>query len=128
MKYLGHKVSSSRITMDPDTAKTIDAYQPPTDKDKLRSLIGVASYRRAYISNFSEKAECLLKLFRKDATFEWKDEQQESYELLKSCLLKLPILRYQNFQKTFFLAMDASDNGLGSALLQKADGKFMPIS
>ena len=44
-----------------------------------------------------------------------------AFDELKSCLLAPPILR-------FFIATDASDTGLGSALLQEVDGKLMPLS
>ena len=128
IRYLGHQVSSSGITMDLDKAKTIETYQAPSDKDKLRSFLGLLSYYRAFIPKFSEKAESLLRLLLKDAKFEWKEEQDQAFVRLKECLLKPPILRYPDFEKTFFLATDASNTGLGAALLQEVDGKLMPIS
>ena len=128
IRYLGHQVSGSGITMDPDKAKTIETYQAPSDRDKLRSFLGLLSYYRAFIPKFSEKAESLLRLLRKDAKFEWKEEQDQAFVRLKECLLKPPILCYPDFEKTFFLATDASNTGLGAALLQEVDGKLMPIS
>ena len=82
----------------------------------------------AFIPNFSKKAEPLTKLLWGKEPFVWSEDQQLAFDELKSCLLAPPILRFPSFDKPFFIATDASDTGLGSALLQEVDGKLMPIS
>ena len=121
IKYLGQKISQNGIEMDPDKTKTIESYQPPTNRDKVRSFLGLLSYYRAFIPGFSKKAEPLTKLLRGKEPFVWSEDQQLAFDELKSCLLAPPILR-------FFIATDASDTGLGSALLQEVDGNLMPSS
>ena len=128
IKYLGHKISQNGIEMDPDKTKTIESYQPPTNRDKVRSFLGLLSYYRAFIPGFSKKAEPLTKLLRGKEPFVWSEDQQLAFDELKLCLLAPPILRFPSFDKPFFIATDASDTGLGSALLQEVDGKLMPIS
>ena len=114
--------------MDPDKTKTIESYQPPTNRDKVRSFLGLLSYYRAFIPGFSKKAEPLTKLLRGKEPFVWSEDQQLAFDELKSCLLAPPILRFPSFDKPFFIATNASDTGLGSALLQEVGGKLMPIS
>ena len=59
---------------------------------------------------------------------EWGEEQEKSFETLKGCLAKAPILHMPDFNKTFQLHVDASDLALGSALMQEFDGKLFPIA
>ena len=128
IKYLGHRVSSQGVELDPDKAKTIESYKPPDNRDKVRSFLGLLSYYRAFIPNFSRRAEPLTKLLRGKEPFVWSEDQQAAFDELKSCLLTPPILRFPSFDKPFFIATDASDSGLGASLLQEVDGKLMPIS
>ena len=128
IKYLGHRVSCQGVELDPDKTKTIESYQPPDNPDKIRSFLGLLSYYRAFIPNFSKKAEPLTKLLRGKEPFVWSEDQQTAFDELKSCLLAPPILRFPSFDKPFFIATDASDSGLGAALLQEVDSKLMPIS
>ena len=128
VKYLGHQVSRDGISMDPSRYRVIEEYEPPKDKDGLRSFLGLMSYFRSFVPNFSTLAEHLNKLLRKNIKFEWNTFQEESFNKLKQCLLKPPVLKYPDFNKNFYVATDASSHGIGAALLQESEGKLHPIS
>ena len=128
IKYLGHNVSKDGVSMDPGKVNTIQAYVAPKDKEGVKSFLGILSYYRSFIPSFSTRAQPLLKLVKKDQKFYWGEEQETAFQNLKKLLLEAPILRYPDFNKTFFLATDASDGGLGAALLQECEGKLHPIS
>ena len=128
VKYLGHLVSHEGVQMDPGKTDTIRAYKAPDNKDALRSFLGLMSYYRAFIPAFSATAQPLLQLLKKNQPYKWNVEQEDAFQSLKKLLLEAPILKYPNFQKTFFLATDASDKGLGAALLQEHEGKLHPVS
>ncbi|CAG8546936.1 25869_t:CDS:2, partial [Dentiscutata erythropus] len=49
--------------------------------------------------------------------------QQQVFETLKTHLITAPILRYSNFERTFYLYTDASGIGLGTVLAQKDENK-----
>ena len=55
-------------------------------------------------------------LTKKDVTWTWGIEQQQASELLKTCLLKPPILRYPDLTRDFIVDTDAFEFGLGSVL------------
>ena len=97
IKYLGHKISQNGIEMDLDKTKTIESYQPPTNRDKVRSFLGLLSYYRAFIPGFSKKAEPLTKLLRGKEPFVWSKDQQLAFDELKLCLLAPSILRFPSF-------------------------------
>ena len=108
-----------------EESKPVTAFS--TRKGHFDLLLPFGLYR-AFIPNFSKKAEPLTKLLRGKEPFVWSEDQQLAFDELKSCLLAPPILRFPSFDKPFFIATDASDTGLGASLLQEVDGKLMPIS
>ena len=54
-------------------------------------------------------------------------QHQEAFERLKKCLVSDPVLRPLDFAKPFVVQSDASDAGIGAALLQSHQGKLHPI-
>lgn len=91
----------------------------PKNITQLRGFLGLASYYRRFIKDFSKIANPLNKLLRKNATYQWTPEQQEAFEQLKQRLIQAPILIYPNFDEEFILLTDASTIGLGAILAQK---------
>ena len=58
----------------------------------------------------------------------WGESQEKAFQELKKSLEEEPILHLPDFNKTFILKADASDTGLGAALMQEFDGKLFPIA
>lgn len=62
MFFLGHVVLGQGIAMDPEKIAKISNTIVLTTVDKLRLWIGLASYYRAHIQNFSDKTRTLQEL------------------------------------------------------------------
>ena len=58
-------------------------------------------------------------LLRKRNKFIWSERCQQSLDKLKAVLISVPVLKAPNFNCRFKLAVDASDTGAGSVLLQE---------
>ena len=84
--------------------------------------MGLASYYRKFIANFSTIAKPLNQLLEKEALFDWTEAQERSFQMLKRYLISAPILRYPDFSQPFYLHTDASGTGLGAVLAQR-EGK-----
>jgi hypothetical protein len=68
----------------------------------LRSFLGLASYYRKFIKNFAKIAAPLTNLLKKFAiTYEWEGTCDEAFETLKGILVKAPVLKLPDFDKTF---------------------------
>ena len=52
-----------------------------------------------------------------DSNFQWTDEHQKVFNLLKAHLTSTPVLGYLDFSHPFDLEMDASLQGLGGCSL-----------
>ena len=111
--YLGHKVFEKGIETDPQKIAAIKEWPVPTNVHEICSFLGLCSYYR----NFSEIAEPLHKLTRKDHKFNWTDKCQSSFETLKEKLMTSPILAYPSVEKSFILDTDTFDYSIGAVLL-----------
>jgi hypothetical protein len=93
----------------------------PKNLTQLRGFLGLASYYRRFIKDFSKIANPLNKLLKKNTPYVWTSEQQEAFEYLKNCLISSPILMYPRWDKKFTLFTDASTFALGAVLTQEDD-------
>src|SRR5437588_4767918 len=119
MKYLGFVIGEEGLTMDETKVTAIMKYPRPTSQTELRSFLGVATFYRRFIRNFSTVADALFILLRKDQKYVWDIDQEVAFRVLKQKLVTAPILVQPNWQKEFELYTDASAIGLGAILSQR---------
>ena len=81
----------------------------------------MAGYCWKFCNYFSIIAEPLTNLLGKRVMFIWTGNCQKSFEKLKAILKSAPVLLAPSFDKELKLAVDASDFGAGSVLLQEDD-------
>ncbi|GJX92608.1 reverse transcriptase domain-containing protein [Tanacetum coccineum] len=99
----------------------------PANIKGIRSFLGHAGFYRRFIKDFSKIALPLTKLHEKDILFEFDDECQKAFEILKEKLTCAHVIGSPNWNLSFELMCDASDFAVG-AVLGKKDGKnFHPI-
>jgi hypothetical protein len=116
--FLGHMVSEEGIKPNPMLVEKIKSCLPPTTKRKVRSFLGLASYYRRFIRDFSKIAKPLYTLTKQDETFCWTEECRSAFEHLRTCLTTKPVVIYPDFSKPFILHTDASDYAVGAVLAQ----------
>ena len=99
--------------------KAISDFYVPTCKRQLMRFLGMAGYYRKFCDNFSVIAEPLTNLLSKRTKFIWTNDCQKTFDILKDILKNEPVLLASNIAKEFKLAVDASDTGAGSVLMQE---------
>nr|CAH8870258.1 unnamed protein product [Trichobilharzia regenti] len=123
--FLGHIVSAEGIKCDPAKVQEVKDWPLPNSAPELHSFLGLASYYRRFVLNFSFLAAPLFDILKKK-DYNWTASATEAFERLKNCLCSPPILAYPNVSDQagpFILDTDASDSGIGAVLSQKdADG------
>ncbi|GJU87386.1 reverse transcriptase domain-containing protein [Tanacetum coccineum] len=124
---LGHKVSSAGLEVDKAKINVISKLPPPTNIKGIRSFLGHADFSRRFIKYFSKIARPLTKLLEKDTPFEFNDECQKAFKILKKKLTCAPVIVSPNWKLLFELMCDASDFAVGAVLGQKDGKKFHPI-
>src|SRR5436305_3951054 len=144
IKFLGNIIRKNGRKVDTDKVEKVKNYPRPENISQLRGFLGLASYYRKFVKDFSKKIKTMTKLLEgmkrgarkskwekekrkgiKDIEFleKWGKEQEESYKLMKKVLTETPVLIHPNFEKDFILSTDASGYALGAVLEQEGDDK-----
>ena len=145
--FLGHLLSKDGILPNPEKVNKVKDWPIPTMAKEEHSFLGLASYYRKFIPQFSKWANPLHNLIRPIATtkkcarvkllplahnlptFEWTATHLESFNKLKEALTSAPMLAYPDYSKPFILETDTSLKGLGAVLPKEDDkGNFCIIS
>lgn len=126
--YLGHKCTTEGVTIDDSKINAIMRYPVPKNPDETKRFVAFANYYRKFIKDFASLTQPMNKLTRKNVKFQWNNDCQKSFEIIKNCLVNTPILAYPNFEKEFIIVTDASKVGVGGTLCQNYDGLLKPIS
>ncbi|GJY47809.1 reverse transcriptase domain-containing protein [Tanacetum coccineum] len=79
------------------------------------------------VTDFSKIARPITKLLEKDTPFEFNDECQKAFKILKEKLTCAPVIVSPNWNLPFELICDASDFVVGAVLGQKDGKNFLPI-
>ncbi|GKC05901.1 putative reverse transcriptase domain-containing protein [Tanacetum coccineum] len=117
--FLGHVVNQSSIHLDPSKNEAVKNWKAPTTPSKIRSFLGLASYYRHFIANFSKIAKPLTSLNQKIKKYEWGVEQEEAFQTLKNNLCDAPILSLPDGVEDFVVYCDASNQRFGCVLMQR---------
>jgi hypothetical protein len=117
--YLGHVISKDGIAVNPERVQAILDWTPPKNVKQVRSFLGLASYYRRFVENFSKIVKPLTDLLHKGVKFEWTEKCQESFHTLKDKLTSAPVLSLPDTRKDFVIYCDASREGLGCVLMQE---------
>ncbi|CAG8646799.1 14046_t:CDS:1, partial [Racocetra fulgida] len=123
IQFLRYIVGINRIKPDPQKVEKFEKLPPPKTITQLRAFIGLASYYRRFIENFTKKAAPLNKLLQKDVEFIWTEEHNKIFNYLKQYLITAPILQYSDYNEPFIIFTDASYQGLEAILSQVKDRK-----
>jgi len=121
LKYLGHVIDRRGIRTDPEKTKAIAQWPTTTTVKQIRQFIGMASWYRRFIRDFSTTAAPLTSMTRKNAKWKWGPEKNAAFHKLKQALISTPILACSDFEQPFTVQTDASTSGLG--VIPKLQGK-----
>lgn len=120
LHYLGFILDEFGLSMDPDKITPILNIPPPKTLKELRRIVGMCSWYRRFIRNFSDITAPMTELMKtqKSKKFVWTNEADEAFRKLKTALVSAPVLISPDFEKPFTIQTDASDVGIGAVLTQ----------
>ena len=118
MLFFGHVFSSSGISPDPKKVTAIQTVNAPTNVTEAKSILSSASFCSRYVKDFASITRPLRLLTHKGQPWKWEDEEQNSFDQLKSTLSTQTTLGYFDPSLRTTLYVDASPIGLGSVLTQ----------
>jgi hypothetical protein len=118
--YLGIVVKQGTIQIDPTKVNGLLQW-PRTLKSikHVRSTLGVFGYHRAFIPGYAGIVRPLNNLLKKDTPFVWKEEHTHAMNQLAEAVAANPVLQRPDYNKPFYLEVDASQYATGAILSQK---------
>jgi hypothetical protein len=127
--YLGHVLTPEGLKVNSRLVEAVTNFPQPQNVSEVCRFLGLASYYRRFVPQFSKIAQPLRAMTCKGATFAWTTEAQAAMQQLKERLTNAPVLDYPSFGKPFTLETDTSINGIGAVLSQEQDDcRLHPIA
>jgi len=116
--FLGYVISAKGLEVDEEKVKAIKEW--PTSKliTEVRNFLGLASFYRWLVKNFSTLAAPLTEIVKKSVGFKWGSEQYCAFIEIKERLCGASLLALPDFSKTFEIECDAFGRGIGAGLMQ----------
>ncbi|GKC25778.1 putative reverse transcriptase domain-containing protein, partial [Tanacetum coccineum] len=118
-QFLGHAINNQCIHIDLAKIESIKDWATPTTPREICQFLGLAGYYRRFIEGFSKIAKPLTKLTQKNVKYEWKEKEEEAFQLLKQKLCSASILALTKGIENFVIFNDASHKDLGVLLMKK---------
>ncbi|GJW97296.1 putative nucleotidyltransferase, ribonuclease H [Tanacetum coccineum] len=100
VQFLGHVINGDGIHVDPSKIEDVKNWEAPRTPFEVCSFLGLAGYYRS-------------------KTFDWGEEQENTFQALKDKLCNAPVLALLDGPKDFMVYCDAFGLGLGCVLMQR---------
>ena len=90
----------------------------PTDVTGVRRFLGMVQYLSKFLPKLADLTKPLRDLTQKAVIFTWQKAQEDAFNAVKDAISETPVLRYYSLHDEVTVQCDASQFGLGAALLQ----------
>ena len=127
IEFLGHEVSNGTIA--PNQKKVMDLfkYTTPLNAKQIHSFIGLGTYYKKFIKNFSAIVKPLIDAL-KQKTILWTVECENAVNTIRTHLTNQPILILPDITQPFRVETDASGYGVGAVLTQEREIDWLPVA
>ena len=125
VEFFGYRCSYDRFELTEKRKKSIMDIPFPTTTKQMQRFLGCALFFRQFMPNYANLTARLTDMTEK--SFNWnKDTWGVDYEAcftnFKEELLKSTALYYPDYNRTWYLRVDASEDAVGFVLLQDKEG------
>ena len=118
INFFGCLYNANGVHLDPGKVHAVHALPAPTNVTELQEVLGLVTYLSPFIPGLSTLTSPLWELLKKDTDFIWNCTYDTAFEWIKEALISDTTLRYFNPSLPVTIQVDASQVGLGAALLQ----------
>ena len=123
IKFLGHVIKEGKIMVDPAKVRAIKDFPRPSNPDEVRSFLGLTTCYMRNQPHYSALSAPLRRLLKKDVEWLWKEDEEWTFQDLKTKGSNMPVVHAPMFDKMFYLQTDYSAIALAAILSQKGDGE-----
>ncbi|CAB4030307.1 Hypothetical predicted protein [Paramuricea clavata] len=115
--FMGHILTPDGLKPSAEVAKAVLEMPQHEDKAATRHFLGTITYLSKFYPNLSEIVRPLRDLTHIKQEFIWADQHSEAFRKAKQLVSTAPCLRYFDVHAPVVLQVDASDYGLGAAVI-----------
>ncbi|XP_015118224.1 uncharacterized protein K02A2.6-like [Diachasma alloeum] len=99
-----------------DKVEAINAIKTPLNTTELKRFLGMTNYYSKFVNNYAQVVAPLYKLLRKEIRWNWTEECQVAFDLIKEKLLSPEVLMHYDPKLPLKITCDASPVGVGAVL------------
>ena len=125
INFFGYLYDANGVHLDPGKVNAVHALPVPSNITKLHEFLGLVMYLSPFIPGLSTLTTPLCELLKKDTDFTWNCTYNATFQWVKEAVVSDTTLRYFNPSLPVTIQVNASQVGLGAALLQ--NGKPIPL-
>ena len=118
INFFGCLYNANGVHPDSGKVDTVHALPAPTNTTELQEFLGLVTYLSPFIPSLSTLTAPLLELLKKDIDLIWNCTYNATFEQVKEAVISDTTLRYFDPSLPVTIQVDASQVGLGAALLQ----------
>ncbi|POM78437.1 LOW QUALITY PROTEIN: Reverse transcriptase [Phytophthora palmivora] len=118
---LGDYVGRDGVRIDPKKLEILQGWPLPCTRSELQSFLGTAVYIQRFCRDFACDAGPLFDMLKGPTkkSISRTDDLRSHFLSLKAKIASPPVLAIPDFDKPFWLRMDASDHAIGGVLFQE---------
>ena len=118
--FIGHLSTNEGLKTDPQKVEAICNMPKPEDVQAVQCFVNTVKYLSRFLEDLSDMSEPLRRLTRKGAPWGWSQEQEEAFTKIKEAVSTALVLKFFNPSEPVEGEGDASEKGIGFALMQEA--------
>jgi hypothetical protein len=120
-KLLGHVVSNSGISIDPERIAAILNLPAPTSKKEVQAFIGIINFVRRFVPDFALMVKPIHNLLKKYHSFSWTYEVENTFLRIKKGISFALVLAKSDFEKKIIIYTNATEEAVYVIFLQCDD-------
>ena len=126
VNFFGCLYDANGVHPDPGKVNAVHTLPVPTNVTELQEFLGLVMYLSPFIPGLSTLTTPLHELLKKDTDFIWNCTYDATFQWVKEAVIIDTTLRYFDPSLPMTIQVNASQVGLGAALLQ--NGKHMAFA
>lgn len=125
VEFFGYKCSYDRFELTEKRKQSIMEIPFPTTTKQMQRFLGCALFFRQFMPNYADLTARLSDMTEKFFNWNkasWVADYESCFDKFKEELLRSTALYYPDYERTWYLRVDASEDAVGFVLLQDKDG------